>query len=170
MKADRRVRLLVMTALFAAPSAAATLVIRIPSPSGGYMNLGDTVVLMGAYLLGGRYGVAAGAIGPALADFISGYGVYVPGTLCIKALMALAAWLISRAFNRKPLALVLSGAAAEAVMIGGYWLYDTLLSGSALTAAAGIASNLVQGAFSIIVSVPLTLALRRKLSLVKAEK
>lgn len=170
MKADRRVRLLVMTALFAALSAAATLVIRIPSPSGGYMNLGDTVVLMGAYLLGGRYGVAAGAIGPALADLISGYGVYVPGTLCIKALMALAAWLISRAFNQKPLALVLSGAVAEAVMIGGYWLYDTLLSGSALTAAAGIPSNLVQGAFSIIVSVPLTLALRRKLSLVKAEK
>ena len=44
-------RALVMTALLAALSCVATLVIRIPSPTGGYMNLGDTVVLLGAYLL-----------------------------------------------------------------------------------------------------------------------
>ena len=42
------------TALLAALSCVATLVIRIPSPTGGYMNLGDTVVLLGAYLLGGN--------------------------------------------------------------------------------------------------------------------
>ena len=61
-----RTRILVMTALLAALSCVATLVIRIPSPTGGYMNLGDTVVLLGAYLLGGAYGAAAGGIGPAL--------------------------------------------------------------------------------------------------------
>ena len=92
--------------------------------------------------------------------------------ICHSAAEALSdeAGALSLVLSAGALALVLSGAVAEAVMIGGYWLYDTLLSGSALTAAAGIPSNLVQGAFSIIVSVPLTLALRRKLSLVKAEK
>ena len=50
-------------ALFAALSCAATLAIRIPSPTGGYMNLGDTVVLLGAYLLGGGFGAAAGGSG-----------------------------------------------------------------------------------------------------------
>ena len=46
-----RTRLLVMTALFAALGCAATMVVKIPSPTGGYMNLGDTVVLLGAFLL-----------------------------------------------------------------------------------------------------------------------
>ena len=86
-----RTRALVMTALLAALACVATLVIRIPSPTGGYMNLGDTIVLLGAYLLGGAYGAAAGAVGPALADLISGYMVYVPATLVIKAVMALIA-------------------------------------------------------------------------------
>ena len=83
-----RTRAMVMTALLAALSCAATMAIRIPSPTGGYMNLGDTVVLLGAYLLGGAYGAAAGAIGPALADLFSGYLTYVPATLVIKALLA----------------------------------------------------------------------------------
>ena len=78
-----RTRAMVMTALLAALSCAATMAIRIPSPTGGYMNLGDTVVLLGAYLLGGAYGAAAGAIGPALADLFSGYMTYVPATLVI---------------------------------------------------------------------------------------
>ena len=48
---ERRVRMLVLTALFAALSYVATRVLMLPSPTGGYMNLGDTVVLLGAYLL-----------------------------------------------------------------------------------------------------------------------
>ena len=102
-----RTRALVMTALIAALSCVATLVIRVPSPTGGYMNLGDTVVLLGAYLLGGAYGAAVGAIGPALADLISGYMAYVPATLVIKALMALLAAAVYRACNKKPWSLLL---------------------------------------------------------------
>ena len=40
-----RTRLLAMTALFAALGCVATTVIKVPSPTGGYMNLGDTAVL-----------------------------------------------------------------------------------------------------------------------------
>ena len=43
-----RTRLLAMTALFAALGCVATTVIKVPSPTGGYMNLGDTAVLLGA--------------------------------------------------------------------------------------------------------------------------
>ena len=45
-------KLLVMTGLFIALGYVATTVLMVPSPTGGYMNLGDTVVLLGAYLLG----------------------------------------------------------------------------------------------------------------------
>lgn len=62
--AARQTRMLVMTALFAALGYVATRVLQVPSPSGGYLNLGDAVVLLGAYLLGPVYGAAAGGLGP----------------------------------------------------------------------------------------------------------
>ena len=155
-----RTRALVMTALLAALACVATLVIRIPSPTGGYMNLGDTIVLLGAYLLGSAYGAAAGAVGPALADLISGYMVYVPATLVIKAVMALVAAGIYALCRKKPWALIASGAAAELWMVLGYWLYDGLLVRSLAGSLAGIPSNLVQGALGVTASTLLALALR----------
>lgn len=155
-----RTRILVMTALLAALSCVATLVIRIPSPTGGYMNLGDTVVLLGAYLLGGAYGAAAGGIGPALADLISGYTAYVPATLVIKALMALLAAAIYRTSGKHPWSLVLASLAAEILMVAGYWLYDGILMNSMLGAAAGIPSNVVQSLLGIAASTVLALALK----------
>ena len=107
------------------------------------------------------YGAVAGAIGPALADLLSGYAIYVPGTLVIKALMALAAALLYKAMAKKSWAFVVCGAVAEAIMVVGYCLYDALLSGSLAAGAAGIPSNLVQAAFGLVVSTLLALALKK---------
>ena len=54
-KNGSQTRMLVMAGLFAALGCVATMVLQVPSPTGGYMNLGDTVVLLGAYLLGPVY-------------------------------------------------------------------------------------------------------------------
>ena len=69
-----RTRMLVQAGALAALGCAATMVLRIPSPTGGYLNLGDAVVLLGAYLLGPAWGALAGGIGPALADLLVGAG------------------------------------------------------------------------------------------------
>lgn len=153
---------LVMTALLAAMTCVATMVLVVPSPTGGYMNLGDAVVLLGAFLLGPVYGAAAGGIGAALADLLAGYALYVPATLVIKALMGAAAGLLWRAVgHRLPrLGLVLCGIAAETLMVAGYWLYDGFLMHSLTGAAAGIPSNLVQAVFGIAAGTLLTAALR----------
>ena len=162
------VRLLALTGLFAALGCVATLVLQVPSPSGGYLNLGDAVVILGAWLLGPVYGAVAGGVGPAMADLLSGYAAYVPATLIIKAVMALAAALLYRALGKRGLALC--AAAAEVPMVLGYWLFDALLAslsgGGALGlclmgSAAGIPSNLVQAAFGAAASTLLALALRR---------
>ena len=161
-KNHSRVRLLVMTGLFAALGYAATSVLKVPSPIGGYMNLGDTVVLLGAYLLGPVYGAVAGGVGPALADLLGGYPIYVPGTLVIKALMGILAGLLYRKIGRVGVVGVLvCGFAAEAVMVVGYWLYDGVLVGSLLGSAAGIPSNLIQAAFGLVASTVLLMALRK---------
>ncbi len=151
-------RALVMTGLLAALACVATMVIQIPSPTGGYMNLGDTVVLLSAYLLGPVYGAVAGGVGSALADLLSGYTVFVPATLVIKAAMALLAGALYR-WNKKFLAAW--GAAAEAVMVTGYWLFGGFLSGSLTASAADIPSNLVQAAFGLALSTLLTVLLRQ---------
>lgn len=153
---------LVMTGLLAALGCVATMVLVVPSPTGGYMNLGDAVVLLGAYLLGPVYGAVAGGIGPAMADLLSGYAVYVPGTLVIKALMGWSAGMLYRLLRRRNTALLLCGAAAETVMVVGYWLYDGwFMVGSLAGAAVGIPSNLTQAAFGLAASTVLTLALKR---------
>ena len=152
---------LVMASLLAALCCVATMVIRIPSPTGGYMNLGDTVVILSTYLLGPAWGAAASGLGSALADLFSGYTAYVPGTLVIKALMAACAAWIYLLMKKRAAALPVAALAAEAIMVAGYWLYDALLAGSLIGAAAGIPSNLVQSALGIATSTVLTLALRR---------
>ena len=149
---------LVMTGVLMALACVATMVIQIPSPTHGYMNLGDCVVLLSGCLLGPVYGAVAGGVGSALADLLSGYAVYVPGTLVIKAVMAaLAGILYRRSRKLLPVGAVL----AELVMIVGYWLYDGFLMGSLAGSAAGIPSNIIQGLFGGVCGVALVAALRR---------
>ena len=156
-----RTKLLVMTGLFIALGYVATTVLMVPSPTGGYMNLGDTVVLLGAYLLGPVYGAIAGGVGPALADLLGGYGIYVPATLVIKALMGVTAALLYRALQKKDWALLVCGGAAEAIMVVGYCLFDGFLAGNLAAGLAGIPSSVVQAAFGLAAATLLALGLRK---------
>ncbi|HEY8497562.1 MAG TPA: ECF transporter S component, partial [Limnochordales bacterium] len=72
-------------ALGAALVAAATMFVQIPMPAGqGYANVGDAVIFVFAALFGPTVGLAAGGIGSALADVLTGYAVWAPFTLVIK--------------------------------------------------------------------------------------
>ncbi|MFR6185812.1 MAG: ECF transporter S component [Lawsonibacter sp.] len=98
---DKKLHRLVLAALFTALTTVMTMVIQVPSPMQGYVNLGDCGVLLSAWVLGPRVGGGAAAgIGSMLADLLSGYAHYAPGTLVIKTCMAVAAALILRAFQR----------------------------------------------------------------------
>ena len=56
---------LVTAALLAALTCIATMIIKIPSPMKGYLNLGDCVVLLAGWLLSPMYGFLAAGIGSA---------------------------------------------------------------------------------------------------------
>ena len=159
---DANIKKLVLAALMAALTYVATSIVQIPSPMQGYVNLGDCFVLLSGWLLGPWWGGAAGGIGSMLADLLAGYAHYAPGTLVIKALMALAAALIFRKMaHNKTAAMVVSSFAAELIMVGGYFLYAMLLLGKGIGAAASIPGNLVQGAVGLVVSVILMGILRK---------
>lgn len=147
---EHSLRKLVMAALFAALCCAATMVIQIPSPMQGYVNLGDCMVLLSGWMLGPWYGLAAAGIGSAMADVLLSYAHYAPGTLVIKGLMALACGLTaSRRTEGGFVRRVVSGTVAEVLMAGGYFGYACLLLGRGLAAAAGIPGNLFQGAVGV---------------------
>lgn len=157
MKTDT-VKKLTLTALFMALSCVATMVIKIPTTI-GYANLGDGIVLLGAYFLGPLYGLLAGGVGSMLADLLSGYAFYAPGTLVIKGLVAWIGVMLARKLCKGEIptvrGAVVGGVVAEVWMVFGYWAYETLILGNGAAAVASLASNGAQGAVGVIVSVVL---------------
>ena len=147
---DKKIRTMVMAAVLAALACVATMVVQIPSPMNGFVNLGDCFVLTGAFLLGPVYGACAGGIGSMLADLLLGYSTYAPATLIIKGLMAAVAALLSRALSKRPYAGMLLGSlAGEITMAGGYFLFELALYGSAAVESL-LMTNLPQGAVGLI--------------------
>ena len=74
---------MIFTALFAALACVATMVITIPTPTGGFVHLGDGIALLCGWLLGPLFGGVAAALGGMLADLFSGYPLYAPATFLI---------------------------------------------------------------------------------------
>ena len=156
-----KLRKLVMAALLAALVYVATTVIRIPTPTGGYLNLGDCFVLMSGWMLGPVYGFAAGGIGSMLVDLMGGYMLYVPGTLIIKGLMAVAASLIYQSAGRKNGGMVVSAIVAEIIMVGGYYLYESTICGYGFMGAlAGVPGNCIQGVAGLVIGLVLMTVIR----------
>ena len=164
------IRTLTAAALFAALCTVMTMVVQVPSPMQGYVNLGDCAVLLSAWVLGPWYGGAAAGLGSMLADLLS-YPHYAPGTLVIKFTMAVAAAYIFEAMRErsgKLAAQLIGGAAAEIIMVLGYFGYASLWLGKGLAAAASIPGNLVQGVFGIAAGIAVYAVLDRSHVLARA--
>ena len=165
MKTNRaKLERLVLAALFAALSCTATMVLQIPSPMSGYVNLGDCFVLLSGVLLGPVWGFLAAGTGSMMADLLSGYAHYAPGTFLIKGLMALAVCLLFRALSAKlprSASYLIAAVPAELLMIAGYFAYACLLLGKGLAAAASIPGNIMQGIFGVVSSFLLLKVLER---------
>ncbi|MBQ2988152.1 MAG: ECF transporter S component [Clostridia bacterium] len=145
----------IYAALFAAIVAVTTMIVKIPTAVGGYVNIGDGFVLLCGWILGPVWGTLAAGIGSMLADLI-GYPVYAIATFIIKSLMALVAFLLAKAF--KPIfkkhawiAYVLSGIVAEILMVGGYFVFEAVFMSYGAGAVVGILPNASQAAVGIAV-------------------
>ena len=147
------IKKLVFAALIAALACVATLVIHIPSPLGGYINLGDCIVLAGGWLLGPVYGFLAAGIGSALADVLLGYFVYAPATFLIKGLVAAFACVMLKSLGKiknKYLAFIISGILAESVMVAGYFVFEGFMYGF-VESLVNIPPNVVQSVAGVAV-------------------
>ena len=149
---------IVMAALMAALACVATMIIKVPSPLKGYLNLGDCVILTAGWMLSPIYGFLAAGLGSALADLFSGYVVYAPATFLIKGCMALIAYFGFRLLHKKVSDLpsrIISGTAAEMLMILGYFVFEGCMYGFG-PSVVNIPANAVQGIAGLIIGIILT--------------
>ena len=144
---------IVISALIAALACVATMVIQIPSPLKGYINLGDCVVLMAGWMLSPAYAFLAAGLGSALADIFSGYVIYAPVTFIIKGLMAVIAFYGFKLLNKKlnkTLSRIISGISAESLMVLGYFIFEGFLYGF-IPSLVNVPANSIQGIAGIVV-------------------
>ena len=146
---------IVTASMLAALCCVATMIIKIPSPLKGYINLGDCVVLLSGWLLSPAYGFAAAGLGSALADVFSGYIVYAPATLVIKGIMAIIAHFCFKVLHNKlgnTPSKIIGGILAEIIMIFGYFIFEGFMYGFA-PSAVNIPANGVQGIAGVIIGI-----------------
>lgn len=144
---------IVLAALVAALACVATMVVKIPSPMKGYVNLGDCIVLVAGWILSPWYAFLAAGLGSALADLFSGYVIYAPATFLIKGGMALVALFLFRVLKRTTgnfAARLIGAVCAELLMVLGYFVFEGFLYGFA-PSLVNIPANAMQGVAGVVI-------------------
>ena len=136
-----------MAAMFAAAITGLTFFPKIPTPGGGYVHLGDTMIYIAAAFLPTPYAMAAAGIGGCFADLLAGYTIYAPFTIIAKMLLAVAFSnkddkILSKRNKIAPLSAIITTPAV-------YFFADIVLFGTG-AAISGIIWSLAQATASII--------------------
>ena len=152
-------------AVMAALTAVATISFAIPFPAtGGYFNLGDTIVVVTSLLFGPIVGAIAGGIGSGLADFMGGWMLFVVPTTIIKGFEGfIVGYLAGKKEDRTTIKLGIAWIAGAATIVIGYFIAEAFFLGMGVEAAtAEIAINIPQ-AISSVIGVGIYLAVKDRI-------
>lgn len=143
---EKKLKSMTYTSLFIALVFICTIAIAIPSPLGGYINLGDAAIYVASYILGPLLGFAAGGLGSMLGDFYLSFVQYMIPTLIIKGSMgAISGYFFIR--ERYLLGFLLG----LSIMTLGYYGYEVLLYSNPISPLSNIPYNLIQGSLGSVV-------------------
>lgn len=132
-----KLRRITAAGLFAALIYVFTAYLHVPTGA-GYTHAGDGLIYLAACILPTPYAMAAGAIGGALADGLTGYPVWIPATVIIKAVTA--AFFSNKTEKILNIRNILAIIPSFLVCVGGYSLYEgTVISGGFSAAAISAA-------------------------------
>ena len=146
---------LTLSAVMSAFVFIATFVPKIPIPL-GYAHLGDAAIFLAVIFCGRKIGILSGVIGSALADFLSGFPIWILPTILIKAAEA------EIFFRLREKNFLLSLVAACLVMTAGYTLFGALLYESLSAGLSSTPGLLLKSAVNVAVTIFLTAALKHK--------
>lgn len=147
---------LALTAIFMALVAVATMIVKVPIPqTTGYMNLGDSMVLLSGIFFGPALGFMAGGIGSALADIFGGYPQWAPWTLGIKGIEAMLVGLSARHLRLNTQKITFGSIACFIVatgwMVMGYYVTEVFMYDQK-AAMAELPANLIQAGGSVVLA------------------
>ena len=153
---SKQIKLMCITGVFTAIVFVTTAYLHIPSHT-GYTHVGDGFIYLAACMLPLPYGIFVGAVGALLADCLTGFAIWAPGSIIIKAAAVL---LFSRKSEkiftlRNALALI----PASAICIGGYYLYESIITMNFVAPLAGIPGYITQSVLSSILFVIVAFAM-----------
>lgn len=152
---EKRITYMCFAGVLTALAFVFTAYLHIPSVN-GYVHVGDGFIYFAACLLPLPYGLFVGAGGAVLADCLTGYAVWAPGSAVIKALLVLC---FCRKDNK-----ILSGRnwiallPAAVICVGGYYLYGSIIAGNFLAPLADVFGNVMQSVCSSVLFVVLATA------------
>ena len=145
---NKKVQLMCITGVFTALVFVVTAYLHIPT-NNGYIHVGDGLIYLAACLLPWHYAMVVGAGGAFLADCLTGFAVWAPGSVIIKALTVL----LFSSKKDKVINLRNSLAVLPAMIVcaGGDYLYASLIYGKFVSPLAGIPASVTQSVASAIV-------------------
>lgn len=153
---DKQIRLMCITGIFTAIVFVFTAYLHIPSHT-GYTHVGDGFIYLAACMLPLPYAMFVGAGGALLADCLTGFAIWAPGSVIIKTVAVLF-------FSRKSERIInlrnlLALLPAWAVCIAGYYLYEVLITGNFIVPLLGIPGYITQSVLSSVLFIAAGLAM-----------
>ena len=139
-----------ISGIFSALVFVITAYLHIPTYN-GYVHCGDAFIFLSACLLPMPYSIIVGAIGAMLADTLTGFAIWAPGSMIVKALLAvLFSCKSKKIITARNLFMLFPAAVISAL---GYYIYESLIIGNFVSSLAGIPGSVVQAVASSIVFV-----------------
>ena len=151
----KRIRLMCISGMLTALVFVLTAYLHIPT-NNGYVHVGDGLIYFAACMLPLPYAMAVGAVGALLADCLTGYAIWAPASVVIKAVTVLL--FSSRTEKVMSLRNWLALFPAALVCACGYYLYECLIYGNLIAPLYGIPASLLQSLVSSVIFVAIGLA------------
>lgn len=152
---NKHTRFMCIASVFTALVFVVTAYLHIPT-NNGYIHVGDGLIYLAACILPWPYAIAVGAGGALLADCLTGFAIWAPGSVIIKALTALLFTNKSKKIMSVRNYAVLLPAAV--ICAGGYYLYEAALYGNWISPLMGIPASLTQSVTSSVLFIVMGIA------------
>lgn len=158
---------LILTSMAIALVFVATYLLNIKLPiaaNGGLVHLGTAMLFIIAILFGPKTGMIAGAVGMGLFDLFGGWTAWAPITFLARGLQGYVvgriAWSNGRNGGSKTFNL-LATIVSIPLMIGGYYIGESIIFSSWIIPAASIPGNIAQNVLGVLVAIPAIIALKK---------
>ena len=148
-----------LSSAFAAAVAVATIMVSIPVGL-GYLNFGEILIYIAAFLFGSIVGGIAGGVGAAAADVILGWAFYAPITLVVKGLEG---FLVGKVAGESVKSKILAVGAGAPVMIGGYTLARVYFEGIPAALFQELPIDILQAGVGAAIAIPISQAIKSRI-------